>query len=107
MKSMGISIFTQEELLELKDPQKVPVGSGMMDANPEFSGDFEGLQLPFDEATVLKKCFDCGNRYIRCVSCDLIKTTQADSQPMTGLPSQIPTPGGARFAPRKWAQYPL
>jgi len=68
MKSMGIQIFTQEELRGLKDPQKLPTGSGMMDANPEFSGDCEQLQLPFDNATVLQKCFDCGNRLGTAIS---------------------------------------
>lgn len=76
MISMGIQIFTQEELRGLKDPQKMPSGSGMMDANPEFSGDFEELQLPFDNATVLKKCFECGNRIATAISYSGAGTTR-------------------------------
>ena len=62
IRRLGIQKFTAQELHELKDPQKVAIGTGMMEANMKFSSDFDSLQLPFDDDTVLKMCFDCGNK---------------------------------------------
>lgn len=62
MKRLGIRKFTTQELHQLKDPQKVLVGSGMMDANIELCSDFDSLVLPFDDLTVLEMGFDCGNK---------------------------------------------
>ncbi len=63
----------------------------MMDANPEFSGDFEELQQPFDDATVLKKCFDCGNRIATAISyfgAGTIRTPQMCAISIYPLPSK-------------------
>jgi hypothetical protein len=59
MRSLGVTIFTPQELARLKDPQHVPVGVGLMEINEETT--FQDIRLPFDADKVLKSCFDIGN----------------------------------------------
>ncbi len=58
-RSLGVTIFTPQELTRLKDPQQVHVGVGLMERNEETT--FQDTQLPFDADKVLEICFDIGN----------------------------------------------
>ena len=59
MRSLGVTLFTPQELTCLKDPQQVLVGVGLMESNEETT--FQDIRLPFDADAILKICFDIGN----------------------------------------------
>jgi hypothetical protein len=60
IKSLGVSVYTPQELLSLKDPQEVPAGFGLMEMNQEST--FEATLLPFDADKVLEICYHIGNK---------------------------------------------
>jgi hypothetical protein len=59
MKSLGVKLFTPQDLHSLKDPKEMPIGDGMMAANEK--GTHEDTRLPFEAKEVLELCYHCGN----------------------------------------------
>lgn len=60
IKKFGVTLFTEDDLLTLKDPEDVPVGTGMMQANNDVSMD--RVVLPLLAREVLNDCYEGGNR---------------------------------------------
>ena len=60
IKEFGQTVYTFEELAELKDPEDVTIGCGMMEINNPVK--ISEVILPFPPEEVLAKCFECGNR---------------------------------------------
>jgi hypothetical protein len=65
---LGCSLFTEEEMKNLKDPQEVPIGYGLMRCNS--GGRPSSHTLPMGAQAVLDLCFEGGNKYaMLCSSC--------------------------------------